>query len=123
MNAPIDGRSLLHFAADYGQLEVLDYLVNHSIPVFYGPCFSYFQCKDMTCLGHLFFNYSVKMVEFEIGSVIGLGLFIGQRLKNDVKIVFQKLIDRCPKQVSSLSTLYSLFINLINSVFFTITWF
>ena len=28
VNAPIDGRSPIHYAADYGQLEVLEYLLN-----------------------------------------------------------------------------------------------
>ena len=27
VNAAVDGRSPLHFAADYGQLEVIEYLV------------------------------------------------------------------------------------------------
>jgi hypothetical protein len=29
VNSPIDGRYPLHFAADYGQLEVLEYLVSY----------------------------------------------------------------------------------------------
>jgi len=28
VNAPIDGRNPIHYAADYGQLEVLQYLVD-----------------------------------------------------------------------------------------------
>ena len=31
VNAPIDGRSPLHLAADYGQLEVMQYLVMRAL--------------------------------------------------------------------------------------------